>query len=60
MSNELKPKGRCKKISLFFFLHIIMASRFDTVVFTDDVGLVHGPIKTQFGYHLILINSRSD
>lgn len=37
-----------------------MVKEFDTVVFSDDVGVVHGPIKTQFGYHLILINSRTD
>ena len=23
-------------------------------------GVVHGPIKTQFGYHLIQVNERSD
>jgi len=37
-----------------------MVKEFDQVVFNDDVGVVHGPVKTQFGYHLILINSRSD
>lgn len=37
-----------------------MVKEFDTVVFNDDVGVVHGPVKTQFGYHLILINSRSE
>ena len=36
-----------------------MAPEFDTVVFNDDVGKVHGPVKTQFGYHLIEITSRS-
>jgi len=28
-------------------------------VFDDAVGEVHGPIATQFGYHLIEITSRS-
>jgi peptidyl-prolyl cis-trans isomerase C len=37
-----------------------MVKEFDTVVFNDDVGVVHGPIKTQFGYHLIYINDRTD
>ena len=25
----------------------------------EDVGTVHGPIKTQFGYHLIEITNRT-
>ena len=36
-----------------------MVPEVDTVVFNDDVGKVHGPVKTQFGYHLIEITSRS-
>lgn len=35
-----------------------MVKEFDDVVFTDEIGKVHGPIKTQFGYHLIEITSR--
>jgi peptidyl-prolyl cis-trans isomerase C len=37
-----------------------MVKEFDTVVFGEEVGVVHGPIKTQFGQHLILINSRTE
>ena len=36
-----------------------MVPEFDTVVFNDAVGEVHGPVKTQFGYHIIEITSRS-
>jgi peptidyl-prolyl cis-trans isomerase C len=36
-----------------------MVEEFDTVVFNESVGEVHGPVKTQFGYHLIEITSRS-
>ena len=36
-----------------------MVKEFDQVVFQDEVGKVHGPIKTQFGYHLIEITKRS-
>ena len=36
-----------------------MVKEFDAVVFTAEVGKVHGPVKTQFGYHLIEITSRS-
>ena len=35
-----------------------MVPEFDTVVFNEAVGEVHGPVKTQFGYHLIEIKSR--
>ncbi len=37
-----------------------MVPEFDKVVFTDKVGEVHGPIKTQFGYHLLEVISRND
>ena len=36
-----------------------MVKEFDTVVFNEAVGEVHGPVKTQFGYHLIEITERS-
>ncbi len=37
-----------------------MVSEFDTVVFSETVGEVHGPVQTQFGYHLIEVTSRTD
>lgn len=37
-----------------------MVPEFDQVVFNDEVGKVHGPIQTQFGYHLVEITSRED
>ena len=36
-----------------------MVPEFDRVVFKDEIGKVHGPIKTQFGYHLIEITKRT-
>ena len=36
-----------------------MVPEFDTVVFNEEVGALHGPVKTSFGYHLIEITSRS-
>jgi len=36
-----------------------MVEEFDTVVFNEPVGEVHGPVKTQFGYHLIEITNRT-
>ena len=37
-----------------------MVREFDEVVFSGDVGKVLGPVKTQFGYHLIEVTSRTD
>lgn len=37
-----------------------MVKEFDDVVFSEEVGKVHGPIQTQFGFHLVEITSRSD
>ena len=37
-----------------------MVPEFDAICFDESkaVGVVHGPIKTQFGYHLILVEER--
>jgi peptidyl-prolyl cis-trans isomerase C len=37
----------------------MMVPEFDKVVFSTDVGSVEGPVKTQFGYHLVQVTSRS-
>ena len=37
-----------------------MVREFDEVVFSGELGKVHGPVKTQFGYHLIEITSRTE
>jgi peptidyl-prolyl cis-trans isomerase C len=37
-----------------------MVPEFDKVVFSAEVGKVHGPVQTQFGYHLIEITKRID
>jgi len=37
-----------------------MVPEFDRVVFHEEVGKVHGPVKTEFGYHLVEITSRTD
>lgn len=36
-----------------------MVPEFDKVVFSAPVGQVQGPVKTQFGYHLVLVTSRA-
>ena len=37
-----------------------MVPEFDQVVFNEAVGEVHGPVATQFGYHLIEVTDRSE
>ena len=37
-----------------------MVREFDDLVFRAETGKVHGPVKTQFGYHLIEITQRND
>ena len=36
-----------------------MVKEFDEVVFKQEVGKTHGPVKTSFGFHLIEITSRT-
>lgn len=37
-----------------------MVREFDEVVFSGALNTVHGPVKTQFGYHLLEVTSRSE
>ena len=37
-----------------------MVPEFDTVVFNEALNVVHGPVKTDFGYHLLEVTSRED
>ncbi len=37
-----------------------MVREFDEVVFSAEVGKVQGPVKTQFGYHLLEVSSRTE
>lgn len=38
----------------------MMVKEFDEVVFSADINTVQGPVKTQFGYHLLEVTSRAD
>ena len=35
-----------------------MVPEFDKVIFSGDIGVVYGPVQTQFGYHLIDITAK--
>lgn len=37
-----------------------MVREFDDVVFSADLNTVQGPVKTQFGYHLLEVTSRTE
>lgn len=37
----------------------MMVPEFDSVCFDGEIGAVHGPIKTQFGYHVIEVTART-
>lgn len=53
------PSGR-KGGALGEFSPGQMVKEFDEVVFSAEVGKTHGPVQTQFGYHLIQITNRKD
>ena len=36
----------------------MMVPEFDKVVFSAPINVVQGPVKTQFGYHLLEVTSR--
>lgn len=48
--------------SLGEFGRYSMVPEFDAVVFDEEIemGKIYGPIKTDFGYHAILVTRRSD
>ncbi len=58
-SHSQCPSGK-KGGDLSEFSHGDMVREFDEVVFNGELGKVYGPIKTDFGYHLIEITSRTD
>ncbi len=37
-----------------------MVKEFNDVCFNDEVGVVHGPVQTQFGCHLIEVTARNE
>jgi peptidyl-prolyl cis-trans isomerase C len=51
------PSGR-KGGDLGRFTPGQMVPEFDKAVFNGDVGVLYGPIKTQFGFHLLEVTAR--
>ena len=58
--HSLCPSGQQSGGDLGKFSPGQMVKEFDVVVFNEEVNKVHGPVRTQFGYHLIEIISRND
>ena len=52
------PSGKRSGGDLDFFTHGQMVKEFDQVAFTQEVGKVSAPVKTQFGYHLLLVTDK--
>jgi len=61
-SAAAKSKSTCpsKKNggSLGTFKEGEMVPEFDEIAFKEAVGVIHGPVKTEFGTHLIIITER--
>ena len=55
LENSKCPSGR-KGGDLGRFSPGQMVREFDQAVFNGDVGVLYGPIKTQFGYHIIRLD----
>lgn len=58
--HSLCPSGKQTGGDLGEFGEGQMVPEFDTVVFSGEVGKIHGPVQTQFGYHLLEITSRTE
>lgn len=57
-ANSSCPSGK-EGGALGTFGRGMMVPEFDEVVFSADVNTVQGPVKTQFGYHLLEVTSRT-
>lgn len=53
------PSGKGKGGSLGAFARGMMVPEFDKVAFEQKVGTISAPVKTNFGYHLILVEKKT-
>lgn len=57
-NNSDCPSGKRAGGDLDFFTHGMMVKEFDEVAFKQKVGEISGPVKTDFGYHLIMTTDK--
>jgi peptidyl-prolyl cis-trans isomerase C len=55
--HSLCPSG-ARGGELGTFMQGQMVPEFDEVVFNGEIGSLHGPIRTDFGYHLLEVKER--
>lgn len=58
MENSTCPSGHDGG-DLGTFSPGMMVPEFDKVVFSAPIGVPQGPVKTQFGYHVVEVTERS-
>ena len=58
--NKARAKSTCPSAAQGGFFLGQMVKEFDDVCFGAQVGIVHGPVETEFGSHLILITDRTE
>ncbi len=51
------PSGKRAGGDLGFFGRDMMAKEFENAAFSASLNTVVGPVKTQFGYHLIMVTA---
>ena len=52
------PSGKAKGGDLDFFTRGMMGPEFDEVAFKSEIGKISDPVKTSFGYHLIMVTEK--
>lgn len=60
LASELSedPGSKAKKGDLGFFTRGRMVPEFESAAFSQKIGVVSEPVRTQYGYHLIKVNER--
>ena len=54
------PGSKDKGGDLDYFERRMMVKEFDEVAFTMEVGQMSEPVKTNFGFHIILLTDKMD